>query len=193
MTRWALDTATRTLAGWDAACGATGCGVTVAVNLSAIQLQRDDIPQAVRHALDAAHLPGERLKLELTESAIIADPDRVAQVLMGLKELGTSIAMDDFGTGFSNLASLQRLPIDILKIDRSFVTGLLQDRDKVAIVRAILSLAQALGMATVAEGIEALDVGQTLAALGCHFGQGYAYARPLEATAAYAFLTERNA
>ncbi|MEH3037431.1 MAG: EAL domain-containing protein [Sphingomonas adhaesiva] len=190
--RWALDTATRTLAQWDARFGAKGTGVTVAVNLSAIQLQRDNIPQAVRHSLDAAKLSGERLKLELTESAIIADPDRVTRVLMGLKELGASIAMDDFGTGFSNMASLQRLPIDILKIDRSFVTGLLQDRDKVAIVRAILSLAQALGMETVAEGIEALDIGQTLAALGCNYGQGYAYARPLDAEAAYAFLAERN-
>ncbi|PCG13325.1 MAG: GGDEF domain-containing protein [Sphingomonas sp.] len=190
--RWALDTATRTLASWDARHGGH-CGISVAVNLSPIQLQRDSIPQAVEHALAAAGLAGERLKLELTESAIIADPDRMSRVLMALKDLGAMIAMDDFGTGFSNLASLQRLPIDLLKIDRSFVTGLLQDRDKVAIVRAILSLAQALGMATVAEGIETIEVGQTLAALGCNFGQGYAYSRPLAADAAYQYLLDRNA
>jgi EAL domain-containing protein (putative c-di-GMP-specific phosphodiesterase class I) len=111
---------------------------------------------------------------------------------MALKALGTTIAMDDFGTGFSNLASLQTLPIDVLKIDRSFVTGMLTDRDKVAIVRAILNLAQTLGMATVAEGIETAEVGQTLAALGCTFGQGWAYARPLDADAAYAYLIARN-
>jgi EAL domain-containing protein (putative c-di-GMP-specific phosphodiesterase class I) len=132
------------------------------------------------------------MKLELTESAIIADPERMTRVLMALKALGTTIAMDDFGTGFSNLASLQTLPIDVLKIDRSFVTGMLTDRDKVAIVRAILSLAQTLGMATVAEGIETAEVGQTLAALGCTLGQGWAYAKPLEPEAAYSYVIARN-
>jgi len=100
--------------------------------------------------------------------------------------------MDDFGTGYSNLAYLQRLPIDILKIDRSFVTGMLADRDKIAIVRAILSLATALGMETVAEGIETQELGQTLAALGCTYGQGYAYARPLTAADAYRLLVTSN-
>jgi diguanylate cyclase (GGDEF)-like protein len=189
---WALNAALRTLADWDRAHGGD-CGAKMSVNLSPIQLQRDNVPRMVEQALAAAALPGERLKLELTESAIIADPDRIARVLMALKALGPTIAMDDFGTGFSNLASLQRLPIDVLKIDRSFVTGMLADRDKVAIVRAILSLAQALGMATVAEGIETPEVGQTLAALGCSFGQGYAYARPLSADAAYSMLLARNA
>ncbi|HEX8553920.1 MAG TPA: EAL domain-containing protein, partial [Sphingomonas sp.] len=91
-------------------------------------------------------------------------------------------------TGYSNLALLQRLPIDILKIDRSFVTTMLANRDKVAIVRAILSLAQALGMRTVAEGVESNECVQTLAALGCTYGQGYFYARPLEADAAFMLL-----
>ncbi|PZQ62771.1 MAG: GGDEF-domain containing protein [Sphingomonas taxi] len=190
--RWALDGAARTLAGWDRQAGGY-CGVNMAVNLSPIQLQRDSIPGMVERALRMSGLAGARLKLELTESAIIADPDRIARVLMALKDLGATIAMDDFGTGFSNLASLQKLPIDVLKIDRSFVTGMLTDRDKVAIVRAILGLSQALGMDTVAEGIETNEVGQTLAALGCTFGQGYAYARPLEPADAYAFLTARNA
>ncbi|WP_028966998.1 EAL domain-containing protein [Sphingomonas phyllosphaerae] len=190
--RWALDSALRTLADWDRRSGGY-CGVTVSVNLSPIQLQRDAIAEVVRCALQDSGLAGARLKLEITESALINDPDQIARVLTGLKETGVTIAMDDFGTGFSNLASLQKLPIDILKIDRSFVTGLLTDRDKVAIVRAILGLSQALGMETVAEGIEGIDVGQTLAALGCTFGQGYAYARPLEPGAAYAFLRERNA
>ena len=96
--------------------------------------------------------------------------------------------MDDFGTGYSNLALLQALPIDLLKIDRSFVTGMLADRDKVAIVRAILSLAQTLQMRTVAEGVETLECAQTLTALGCSYGQGYFYARPLPADAAYRMI-----
>jgi len=185
--RWALEEATRTLAGWDAAAGGD-CGIKVAVNLSPIQLQRDRVEMLVDGALTAAGLGGSRLKLELTESALVADPDRTAATLRALKELGTTIAMDDFGTGYSNLALLQALPIDVLKIDRSFVTDMLADRDKLAIVRAILSLAQALGKRTVAEGIETDAVAQTLSALGCTSGQGYFYARPLEADAAWAMI-----
>jgi EAL domain-containing protein (putative c-di-GMP-specific phosphodiesterase class I) len=99
--------------------------------------------------------------------------------MKALKDLGTTLAMDDFGTGYSNLAYLQKLPIDLLKIDRSFVTGMLADRDKIAIVRAILSLAQALGMQTTAEGIETNELAQTLAALRLHLWPGLLYARPL--------------
>lgn len=189
--RWAVTQALRTLAQWDAAAGGD-CGIGVAVNVSPIQLQRDCVPEMVGEALAAAGLEGRRLKLEVTESAIIADPERIARVLTALRKLGCRIAMDDFGTGFSNLASLQKLPIDVLKIDRSFVTGMLADPDKMAIVRAVLSLSQALGMSTIAEGIETPDVGQTLAALGCAYGQGYSYARPLEPQAAYAFVCGRN-
>ena len=189
--RWALDAATRALADWDKRAGPGGCGLRMSVNLSPIQLQRDSVPLAVERALANAGLSGERLCLEITESAIVSDPDRSASVLMALKRLGTTVAMDDFGTGFSNLASLQKLPIDVLKIDRSFITGMLADRDKIAIVRAILSLSQALGMKTIAEGIETGEVAQTLAALGCTAGQGYLYARPLDADAAYAFLSTR--
>ena len=190
--RWAIDEAARTLAAWDRAMGGD-CGARMAVNLSAIQLQRDAIAPVVARALRDAGLPGERFTLELTESAIVGDPDGVAGTIHALKALGTTLAMDDFGTGYSNLAYLQKLPIDILKIDRSFVTGMLADRDKVAIVRAILSLAQALGMKTTAEGIETLELAQTLAALGCTYGQGYAYARPLEADAALQLLRDASA
>jgi EAL domain-containing protein (putative c-di-GMP-specific phosphodiesterase class I) len=147
----------------------------------------------VKGALDRHGICGSRLTLELTESAIVTDPDRIAQTMKALKDLGATLAMDDFGTGYSNLAYLQKLPIDLLKIDRSFVTGMLADRDKIAIVRAILSLAQALGMQTTAEGIETNELAQTLAALGCTYGQGYLYARPLEADLAFQLLTERNA
>ena len=188
--RWAIQEAAATLAEWDARLGGT-CGVKLAVNLSAIQLQRDAIAPVVQSALAAHGLDGSRFTLELTESALVTDPDRIAGIMHALKDLGTTIAMDDFGTGYSNLAYLQKLPIDVLKIDRSFVSGMLSDRDKIAIVRAILSLAQALGMQTTAEGIETNELAQTLAALGCTYGQGYLYARPLEAEAAYAMLADR--
>ncbi|THD37027.1 MAG: EAL domain-containing protein [Sphingomonas sp.] len=189
--RWALDEAAKTLRDWDVRAGG-GCGIKFAVNLSAIQLHRDDIAPAVERALMANKLAGSRFTLELTESALVADPQRVSDTMHALKQLGATIAMDDFGTGYSNLAYLQKLPIDTLKIDRSFVTGMLADRDKVAIVRAILSLAQALGMDTTAEGIETNELAQTLAALGCTCGQGYIYAKPLEADAAYDFLMSAN-
>lgn len=189
--RWALDEAAKTLRAWDVRAGG-GCGVKFAVNLSAIQLHRDDIAPAVESALMAHRLAGSRFTLELTESALVADPERVADTMHKLKQLGTTLAMDDFGTGYSNLAYLQKLPIDVLKIDRSFVTGMLADRDKIAIVRAILSLAQALGLDTTAEGIETNELAQTLTALGCTYGQGYTYAKPLEADAAYDFLMSSN-
>jgi diguanylate cyclase (GGDEF)-like protein len=185
--RWAIDEAAATLAAWDRQAGGD-CGALLAVNLSAIQLQRDAVAPVVDEALRRHGLTGDRFLLELTESAIVSDPQRVAGTMHALKALGCRLAMDDFGTGYSNLAYLQSLPIDILKIDRSFVTGMLADRDKVAIVRAILSLAQALGMQTTAEGVETIELSQTLAALGCTKGQGYHYARPLESDAAFAML-----
>ncbi|UZK67879.1 putative bifunctional diguanylate cyclase/phosphodiesterase [Sphingomonas sp. M1-B02] len=186
--RWAMEEAARAIAEWDRAAGGD-CGVKVAVNLSAIQLQRDSIPEMVEAALARHNVSGKRITLELTESAIVSDPDRITRTMIALKDMGTTLAMDDFGTGYSNLAYLQKLPIDILKIDRSFVSGMLADRDKVAIVRAILSLAQALGMQTTAEGIETNELAQTLAALGCSYGQGYLYARPLAEADAYALLS----
>ena len=190
--RWALRAAAQTLADWDRRAGGH-CGIKVAVNISAIQLQRDNVPLLVEQALAESGLPGDRLTLELTESALVGDTDRVAQTMQALKRLGAHLAMDDFGTGYSNLALLQKLPIDVLKMDRSFVTGMLADRDKVAIVRAIMGLAQALGMKTTAEGIETPELAQTLAALGCSYGQGFYYAQPLEEAAAYALLEARNA
>jgi diguanylate cyclase (GGDEF)-like protein len=190
--RWAIDEAARTLRSWDVRAGG-GCGVRVAVNLSAIQLQRDDIAPVVEDALLRNRLAGSRFTLELTESALVSDPERVAQIMHQLKSLGTTLAMDDFGTGYSNLAYLQKLPIDVLKMDRSFVTGMLADRDKIAIVRAILSLAQALGKETTAEGIETNELAQTLAALGCTYGQGFVYAKPLEADEAYEYLVASRA
>ncbi len=184
--RWALDNALKTLRVWDLASGKK-LPLSMAVNLSAIQIARDDVAKFVEAGLRDHGIQGSRLTIELTESAIIAEPDRAARTLAALKRCDAMVAMDDFGTGFSNLAALQRLPIDTLKIDRSFITGMIGDSDKVAIVRAILSLAEALGMATTAEGIETPQLAETLAGLGCTTGQGFLYAEPIGADAALSF------
>ncbi|WP_425505618.1 putative bifunctional diguanylate cyclase/phosphodiesterase [Sphingomonas chungangi] len=181
--RWAVDSALATLAKWDALAG-SAVPLTMNVNVSAIQLARDDVPGVIAAALATHGIAGSRLTIELTESAIVQDPERTTKALQALKALDVKVAMDDFGTGYSSLSYLRRLPIDSLKIDRSFVSGMLQDRDKVAIVRAVLSLADALGKTTTAEGVETIELSQTLAALGCSHGQGYFYAAPLTADAA---------
>ncbi len=189
--RWAMDKAAHTLARWDHETGEK-LPVYVAVNLSAIQVARDNIAEVVESALRSSGLSGDRLTLELTESSIVQDPGRAQRVFEALKALDATVAMDDFGTGYSSLAYLQRLPIDVLKIDRSFVSGMMVDPDSVAIVRAVLSLAEALGMSTTAEGIETVELATTLAALGCASGQGYYFAKPLEADAALDYLRCRG-
>jgi diguanylate cyclase (GGDEF)-like protein len=189
--RWAMDKAVQTLADWDRQCGQR-LPFHVGVNLSAIQVARDDIPAMVRSALKSSGLTGDRLTLELTESSIVQDPARATRVFDALKALNTTVAMDDFGTGYSSLAYLQRLPIDVLKIDKSFVSGMMSDPDAVAIVRAVLGLAEALGMSTTAEGIETVELATTLATLGCASGQGFYFAKPLEPEAALEFWKLRQ-
>lgn len=189
--RWALCECVQTLADWDRRFGET-LPITMNVNLSPVQMVRDNVPRAVEEALRYAGVDGNRLIIELTESALIADPDKTRQLLGALQAMDVTVAMDDFGTGFSNLASLQSLPIDLLKIDRSFVTDMIGDADKIAIVRAIVSLAGALGMETTAEGIETPDMADALRKLGCHYGQGYHFARPLPPQEAYSYWLERS-
>jgi diguanylate cyclase (GGDEF)-like protein len=189
--RWAMDKATHTLADWDKRNGET-LPLYVGVNLSAIQVARDDIASVVESALKSSGLSGDRLSLELTESSIVQDPARATRVFDALKALDTTVAMDDFGTGYSSLAYLQRLPIDVLKIDKSFVSGMMVDPDAVAIVRAVLGLAEALGMSTTAEGIETVELATTLATLGCASGQGFYFAKALEADAALEYWKLRQ-
>ena len=189
--RWAMESAAQTLASWDREAG-NRLPLYVAVNLSAIQVARDDVAEVVASALRSSGLTGDRLSLELTESSIVQDPARATRVFDALKGLDAKVAMDDFGTGYSSLAYLQRLPIDVLKIDRSFVTGMMRDTDSVAIVRAVLSLADALGMSTTAEGIETVELATTLATLGCASGQGFYFAEPLEPAKALAYWKFRR-
>lgn len=189
--RWAMHKAADTLANWDRAAGEK-LPIYVGVNLSAIQVARDDVAAVVQSALKASGLGGERLTLELTETSIVQDPARAQRVFDALKSLDATVAMDDFGTGYSSLAYLQRLPIDVLKIDRSFVSGMMIDPDSVAIVRAVLCLADALGMSTTAEGIETVELATTLATLGCASGQGFYFAKPLEGDAALDYWKSRK-
>jgi len=189
--RWALDTATQTLADWDRKTG-TRLPISVNVNLSPVQISRDDVAAAVSGALSASGIEGGRLTLELTEGAIIQDPERVAAALKALQRFDVKIAMDDFGSGYTSLASLQLLPIDILKIDQRFVSAMLADGDSAAIVDAILSLARALGMETTAEGIECEALAKKLTELGCTSGQGYLYSEALPADDALAYWLDQD-
>ena len=185
--RWALEEAAKTISAWDKKLGGVS-DFKISVNMSAVQMQRDDVVEAVTSALSGSNISGHRMTLELTESAFINDPEGAKKLLESLKALDTNLAMDDFGTGYSNLAYLQQLPIDVLKIDRSFIAGMMVDKDKRAIVRTVLSLARALGMKTTAEGIETQEISEILRRLGCSVGQGYFFARPLNAETAYSFL-----
>lgn len=190
--RWALEAAAQTISDWDSRFNGVS-DFRISVNMSAVQMQRDDVVEAVSSALSGANISGNRLTLELTESAFINDPAGAKKLLDSLKALDTHLAMDDFGTGYSNLAYLQQLPIDVLKIDRSFVSEMMIDKDKRAIVRTVLSLARALGMKTTAEGIESEEISEVLRRLGCSVGQGYYYSRPMTADAAYAFFEADSA
>ncbi len=190
--RWALETATRTLSEWDRKTGVS-LPIEVSVNLSPIQISRDDIAAAVSSALRSSGIDGGRLTLEVTESAIIQDPEGAAKALNALKRFDVRIAMDDFGTGYTSLELLQRLPIDVLKIDQSFVSEMLASGDSSAIVRAILSLARALGMETIAEGIDSPELAELLTDLGCTIGQGFHYAQPMTGDDALTYWIDRNA
>ncbi|MEE2741267.1 MAG: EAL domain-containing protein [Pseudomonadota bacterium] len=188
--RWAAYEAAQALSRWDTKYGQP-LPVSVNVNVSAIQIARDDVESMFEEALRYAGIDGRRMTAELTESAIVADPDKARKWLVALKDLDMSIAMDDFGTGFSNLASLHSLPIDILKIDRSFVSSMLEDHDKMVIVRTILSLAESLNLKVTAEGIETQALALQLQNLGCWQGQGYYFARPMNEAEAFDYWRAR--
>lgn len=190
--RWALNAALSALAGWDKDAG-KALPLHVAVNLSAVQIQRDDVVAMVAEALEKYGIEGSRLLLELTESAIIHDPEQACEVLKAMKSMDVQIALDDFGTGYTSLSYLQRLPIDMLKIDGSFVTHMLEDADSKSIVRAVLSLAKSLGLSTTAEGIEDENLIPVLRELGCTKGQGYFFSEPLCTAAALDYWMSRNA
>jgi EAL domain-containing protein (putative c-di-GMP-specific phosphodiesterase class I) len=160
----------------------------VSVNLSPIQLESDQNLIAIRDLLTNCAVPADYVVLEVTESAIVADGDRGVASLESLKRLGVRIAIDDFGTGFSSLSTLATLPVDILKIDRSFVSGHAAGPAFTHMLEGILGLADKLSLAVIAEGIEEPEQLDLLVTLGCSMGQGYLLSRPMPAEALEALL-----
>ena len=172
---WVLDEACRQAAEWQAYAPP---GFTVHVNLSPRQLADANVVPLVRHTLARHGLAPERLGLEITEGALMDDPEVAARTLEQLSELGVQISVDDFGTGYSSLAYLQRFPVDTLKIDRFFVSRITEDPKTAGLVRGIVGLADALGLGTVAEGVETEEQQRAVRDLGCHSYQGFLRARP---------------
>jgi diguanylate cyclase (GGDEF)-like protein/PAS domain S-box-containing protein len=190
--RWVLREACRQIKAWQERWPAPA-PLTIAVNLSARQLQHPGIVDEVSAALAAAGLDPQSLVLEITETAIMEQLDAATTILTELRRLGVRLALDDFGTGYSSLSYLQRLPVDILKIDRSFVAGVAKSTEDSALARGILTLGQTLGLETVAEGIETAEQLAVLRELGCQLGQGYLFARPLGPAAVDALLERHYA
>lgn len=178
---WVLERACRQLAAWQRSHDAR---LDMSVNVSAIQLAGGELVEAVRRILAETGILPSSLKLELTESTVMADAEHALAVLVQLKELGVRVSLDDFGTGYSSLSYLRRLPIDTLKIDRSFVSLLDRHDDKRQIVEMVLMLARALQLQVVAEGVETDAELQLLRDMGSDFVQGYFYYRPLDSEAA---------
>lgn len=186
---WALTAACRQLQEWN---GVVLPETTVAVNVALGQLTDDRFIDFVHAALRESGLAPERLVLEITESAIVADDDAVAELLRITRDLGVSVAIDDFGTGYSSLRYLRRFPVEILKIDRSFVAGMDRESSDAAIVSGIVRLGHALGINVVAEGVETEEQLRHLRMIGCDMAQGFHLARPMPAGEVGPFL-ERHA
>jgi EAL domain-containing protein (putative c-di-GMP-specific phosphodiesterase class I) len=168
------------LAGRDGiALAKAGIDVTVAVNVSMRNLLDAHFPQMLLDVIARTGQPAERLKLEITESAVMAEPGRVLDSMQRLRSSGIRFSIDDFGTGYSSLAYLQRLPVEEIKVDRSFVGQMIGEAGSAAIVRATIELGGSLGLEVVAEGVEDERTWQALKRMGCSAAQGYFIARPM--------------
>ncbi|MBF0426363.1 MAG: EAL domain-containing protein, partial [Magnetococcales bacterium] len=176
MGMWILDQACRQNVAWHAD---QGVALRSSVNLSARQFQQKDLTAAVRGVLEHHALPPERLELEITESMVMGNVEEAIAIMRRLRDLGITLAIDDFGTGYSSLGYLKKFPVQILKIDQSFVRGLPADREDGAIVDAIISMAHSLGLQVVAEGVETSAQLDELQRCGCEEVQGYLLSRPL--------------
>jgi diguanylate cyclase (GGDEF)-like protein len=184
--KWVLGEACRQGARWRS----EGHAVGMAVNVSARQLETDQFIEDVRQALADSGLQPQALTLEITETALMRDPEETARRLRAIKELRVRIAIDDFGTGYSSFGHLKRFPVDALKIDRSFIWQLAENPEGETLLRTLVKLGKALGMETVAEGIERKHELSVLRDECCDSGQGYLFARPLDVNAAAAFLRD---
>ncbi|WP_164704348.1 EAL domain-containing protein [Blastococcus litoris] len=184
-----LERSLRDVRDWRAA----GLDLTVAVNLSVSNLQDVALPEQVEMLLDSFDVPADALILEITEDVLMADAARSQQVMAGLRRLGVRLSIDDYGTGYSSLSYLRALPVDELKLDRSFVSNLTSDERAAAIVRSTLQLSTDLGMTMVVEGVEDAATLAALRAWGCDYAQGYHIARPMPAERFLAWLAQQPA
>ena len=173
---WVLDQACRQLREWH---DQGFSELRMAINLSTVQLHHAELPRVVNNLMQVYRLPPRSLELEVTETGLMEDITTAAQHLLSLRRSGALIAIDDFGTGYSSLSYLKSLPLDKIKIDKSFVQDLLEDEDDATIVRAIIQLAKSLGMQVIAEGVETIEQEAYIVAQGCNEGQGYLYSKPL--------------
>ncbi len=190
--RWVLRQACLQARRWlDSPDMAAGhAGLSVSVNVSSMQLHKDDLAEYAAQCLDEAGLEGERLRLEFTEGVLMENATRTVDKLNRLKELGVKLVIDDFGTGYSSLSYLQKFPIDSLKIDRSFISGPGDEKEQAEIVKAIISLAGNLDLSVVAEGVERADQLERLKDAGCREVQGFYLSRPVAADAAGELLRD---
>ncbi|WP_442961324.1 putative bifunctional diguanylate cyclase/phosphodiesterase [Pseudomonas sp. Ant30-3] len=184
---WVLDQSCKQLRDWHDQ-GFTD--LRMAVNLSTVQLHHAELPRVVNNLLQMYRLPPRSLELEVTETGLMEDISTAAQHLLSLRRSGALIAIDDFGTGYSSLSYLKSLPLDKIKIDKSFVQDLLDDDDDATIVRAIIQLGKSLGMQVIAEGVETAEQEAYIISEGCHEGQGYFYSKPLPARELGAYLKQ---
>lgn len=164
----------------------------LSVNLSVVQFRDPNLILEVKRVLDETYIPAESLKFEVTESVLVDDPEGALAIVQELRRLGVGLKIDDFGTGYSSLSYLHRLPFETLKIDRSFISSMGTDHSAYEIVRAIVALAQNLGLHVVAEGVENRAQLEELKNLGCAYGQGYLFAPPLNEEAAYRILEKQD-
>ncbi len=186
---WVLDQSCKQLREWHD-LGFTN--LRMAVNLSTVQLHHNELPRVVNNFLQMYRLPPRSLELEVTETGLMEDISTAAQHLLSLRRSGALIAIDDFGTGYSSLSYLKSLPLDKIKIDKSFVQDLIQDDDDTTIVRAIIQLGKSLGMQVIAEGVETSAQEAYVVSEGCHEGQGYLYSKPLPARELLAYLRQAD-
>jgi len=194
LTTWVLNTALKQLSSWRGISASPAlANLSVAVNVSTRSLLDDDFPQEVADALERWNIPPHLLALEITESTIMADPSRAHRLLSELSATGVQVSIDDFGTGYSSLSYLKNLPVNELKIDRSFVYHMHRDPNDAVIVQSVIDLGRNLGLHTVAEGIEDDETWEHLRRLGCDSGQGYLLARPMPAESLVGWLTEKEA
>ena len=186
ISRWVIGEACRRLREWQQ----DDPDLTMSVNLSVVDLRRSEIVTEVAGVLSDTGLAPESLTLEITESLLLERTEAAAARLQGLRKLGVRLAIDDFGTGYSSLSYLKDFPVDIIKIDRSFIRELATGTTESALIRGILEITRALRLRTVAEGVEQLDQVHALADLPCDFGQGYYFARPMDAVSVTAWLAQ---